>query len=150
MKRLIVIAAAVLLLAGGSLAALYVYMPDLFGAPPAEPPPPAVAPEPPPVKPSLVHLDTIAVPVMLEGKPQRQVQFAATLVTTPEAHAKAVEDLPRLRNAVISFAYGFFPEYFAEHPKMDLARLKATLLRLAQRTLGDGVEDVLIQSYIEM
>lgn len=152
MKRLVVIAAIVLLLAGGSLAGLYLFMPGMLGLPEPAPSEVAAAPEPPPqpVKPATIPLDTVAVPVMLDGKPQRQIQFSITLVTTPEAHEKVVADLPRLCNAVISFAYSFFPEYFAATPKMDLARLKVTLRELARRTLGDGVEDVLIQSYIEM
>lgn len=152
MKRLVVIAAIVLLLAGGSLAGLYLFMPGMLGLP--EPPKPeevaADLPPPPPTKPPTVAMETVSVPVMLDGKPQRQIHFSITLITTAEAQAKVAEDLPRLRNAVISFAYGFFPEYFASTPKMDLARLKVTLLKLAQRTLGDGIEDVLIQSYIEM
>lgn len=150
MKRIIVIAAVVLLLAGGALAGLYMFAPGLLGLPQPVAAEAPAAPPPQPVKPDTVALDTIAVPVMLNGSPQRQIQFRVTLLTTPEAHAKVVEDLPRLRNAVISFAYGYFPEYFAENPKMDLARLKVTLLKLAQRSFGNGVEDVLIQSYIEM
>lgn len=150
MKRVIVIAAVILLLAGGALVGIYLFMPGLLGLPQPVAAEAPAAPPPPPVKPPTVALDTVAVPVMLDGNPQRQIQFRVTLITTPEAQAKVIEDLPRLRNAIISFAYGFFPEYFAGNPKMDLARLKVTLLKLAQRTHGDGVVDVLIQSYIEM
>ncbi len=150
MKRVIVIAAIVLLLVGGSLGGLYMFMPEVLGLAPkvAEAPPPP--PPPQPVKPTTVHLETVNLPVMIDGKLQRQVIFTCTIVVRPEIEAKATEELPRLRDAVINFGMSFFSEYFVDHPKMELPRLKATLLALAKRTLGDGVEDVLIQSYIEM
>ena len=151
MKRIVIVAVAVLLLTLGIGAGLYLFMPEVLGlkteqaaeAPP--PPPPPVE-----VKPTTVHVASIDVPVMIDGTAQRQIHFGVTLIAKPESHAKIVEELPRFRNAVIQFAYSGFPEQFSSEGRMDLPRLKATLLVLAKRTLGPGVEDVLIQSYFEM
>jgi len=151
MKRIVIVAVAVLLLTVGIGAGLYLFMPEVLGlkteqaaeAPP--PPPPPVE-----VKPTTVQVASINVPVMIDGTAQRQIHFGVTLIAKPESHAKIVEELPRFRNAVIQFAYTSFPEQFSSEGGMDLPRLKATLLVLAKRTLGPGVEDVLIQSYFEM
>ncbi len=150
MKRIVILAVAVLLLALGIGAGLYLFMPELLGAKPkveavAPPPPP-----PPQVKPATVRVASIDVPVMIAGQAQRQIHFGVTLITKPESQAKITDDLPRFRNAVIQFAYTGFPEQFATAGKMDLPRLKATLLELARRSLGPDVEDALIQSYFEM
>jgi hypothetical protein len=150
MKKIVILAVAVLLLTLGIGAGLYLFMPEVLGFPPkvaAEAPPP---PPPVQVKPATLRIASIDVPVMLDGKAQRQIHFGVTLITTPESQAKIAEDLPRFRNAVIQFAYANFPEQFASAGGMDLPRLKATLLILAKRSLGADVEDVLIQSYFEM
>lgn len=150
MKKIVIIALAVLLLSLGIGAGLYLFMPEVLGLKPtveaaAPPPPPPV-----PIKPATVRVASIDVPVMIDGKASRQIHFGVTLITKPEAQAKVADALPRFRDAVIQFAYTGFPEQFQTAGKMDLPRLKATLLVLAQRSLGPDVEDVLIQSYFEM
>ena len=150
MKRLVIFAIALLLLTLGIGAGLYVFMPEVLGLKPeqvAEAPPP---PPPVEVKPATVRVASIDVPVMIDGKAQRQIHFGITLIAKPESQTKIAEALPRFRNAVIQFAYSGFPEQFSTEGRMDLPRLKATLLVLAKRTLGPDVEDVLIQSYFEM
>jgi flagellar basal body-associated protein FliL len=150
MKRIVILAVAVLLLTLGIGAGLYLFMPERLGL---EPEQAAEAPPPPPpmeVKPATVRVAAIDVPVMLDGKAQRQIHFGVTLITKPESQARIADELPRFRNAVIQFAYSGFPEQFSTEGRMDLPRLKATLLVLAKRSLGPDVEDVLIQSYFEM
>lgn len=149
MKRILIIVVVAILLACGTATALYLFMPDLLGLAPQ----PEAAPPPPPpvsVKPHTVQVGTIDLSIFEDGVPRRQLHFAVTLVTTPEAQAKVAEDLPRFRNAVVQFGYGGLSERLAEAGTMDLPRLKATLLVLARQTLGDGVQDLLIQSYFEM
>lgn len=153
MKRLLIIVIAGMLLSGGLLAGLYVFMPGILGLgskPEAAAPAPEPAP-PPPVKPTLVKMPTLDVPVVLDGAINRQVHFAVTLIVAPESLAAVEESLPRLRNAFIQMAYAAFPKQYAEQGKMDLSRLKASLNQVARRVLGEGaVKDVVLQSYIEM
>lgn len=152
MKRILILLLVVLLLGGGAAAGAYVFMPGLLGLkqekPEAPPPPP---PKPVSVKPTTVRMATLDVPVMIDGNIDRQVHFTIVLVVEPEALAKVQADLPRLRNGIIQFCYAAFPKQYAEHKRMDLPRLKASLAQIAERVLGRGaVKDVLLQSYIEM
>jgi hypothetical protein len=153
MKRLLIILVAVLLLCGGGFGGIYLFMPGLLGKKlpaPAEvpPPPPTISG---PVKPTLVKMPTIDVPLMLDGEPNRQIHFNFTLVVAPESLSAAQEALPRLRNSIIQFTYDAFPRQYAEQGRMDLPRLKASLEQIARRVLGaPAVKDVLLQSYFEI
>ncbi len=153
MKRLLIILVAVLFLSGAILGGLYVFMPGVLGlgAPkPVEAAPPPVV-EAAPVKPTLLKMVTIDVPLVMDGALNRQIHFNVTLVVAPESLAAAQEAQPRLRNSIIQFAYDAFPRQYAEHGKMDLPRLKASLEQIVHRFLGaDAVKDVLLQSYFEM
>lgn len=149
MKRILVLVIAILLLILGVGAGLYLFLPETIGMksePAVEPPPPP----PVPVKPTTMRLAPVDVPVMLGGTAQRQIHFGVTLIVKPDSVVQVAEELPRFRSAVIQFAYSSFPEQFATEGRMDLERLKVTLLELARRTIGPNVEDVLIQSYFEM
>jgi flagellar basal body-associated protein FliL len=153
MKRLLIIGVAGVLLSGGLLAGLYVFMPGILGLG-NKPEAAAPAPEPvaaPPVKPTLVKMTTLDVPVVLGGEINRQVHFTVTLIVAPESLAAVQAALPRLRDAFIQMAYVAFPKQYAEQGKMDLPRLKASLIQVARRVLGEAaLKDVVLQSYIEM
>jgi len=151
-KRILIMLVLVLLLGGGAAAGAYFFMPGLLGLKKQEEP---VAPPPPEkpvsVKPATVHMATLDVPVVIEGRIDRQVHFTVVLVVEPETLAKVQADLPRLRNAIIQFCYAAFPKQYVEHRRMNLPRLKTSLSQIAERVLGPGaVKDVLLQSYIEM
>ncbi|WP_337995551.1 hypothetical protein [Oleispirillum naphthae] len=151
MKRILILLVLVLLLGGGAAAGAYFFMPALLGLKheqAAAPPPPE---KPVSVKPVTVRMTTLDVPVVIDGAIDRQVHFTVVLVVSPETLAKVQADLPRLRNAIIQFCYAAFPKQYAEHHRMDLPRLKASLSQIAERVLGPGrVKDVLLQSYLEM
>jgi len=153
MKRILILLLVLLLLAVGAAGGAYVFMPGLLGLKPepAAPTQPQEPPKPVSVKPATVRMATIDVPVMIDGKIDRQVHFSVVLVATPETLAAVQAGLPRLRNGIIQFCYEAFPKQYAEHGRMDLPRLKASLAQIAERVLGPGaVKDVLLQSYIEM
>ena len=125
MKRILIVIVAALLLAAGIAGGLFVFMPGILGlaAPEAPAPPPEpVAPEP--VKPTLVHMTTLDVPVVLDGVVNRQVHFTVTPVVKPESLAAVQEGLPRF--------------------KVSLTQITHHILET------DAVIDVLLQSYIEM
>jgi len=151
MKRILILLVIALILGGAVAGGLYVFMPEVLGIKseaPAAPPPPE---KPVSVKPTTVHMTTLDVPVMIDGKIDRQVHFSVVLVVEPDSLASAQAALPILRNGIIQFCYEAFPKQYAEHHRMDLPRLKVSLTQIARRVLGAAaVKDVLLQSYIEM
>jgi len=154
MKRILILLAIALILAGGAGAAAYFFVPELLGIKKEEAVAEAKEPEPEPkpdlVKPILQHVKTLDIPLVIDNKVDRHIYFDVTLIVDPEHYAEVELLLPRIESAYIQFAYAAFPKQYKEHGKMDLPKLRVSLKKIAQKTLGeDLIHDALLQSYFE-
>ncbi len=155
MKKIIILLILVLLIAGGGVGAAYVFVPELLGMGPkttAEVSEASVAPveAKKPEKPTTLHMNTIDVPLVIGDTIDRKIYFDVTLIVNPDEFSNAQIYLPRLRNDYIEFCYAAFPKQYEKNGRMNLEKLKFSLKKIAQKTLGENVIfDVLIQSYVE-
>ena len=95
-------------------------------------------------------MDDLVVPVIINGQVQRRVLLIARLLATAAPDKAIIEaDLNRFNDAVINDLVPYFQTYFLTNDLLDIAAIKAKLVKHAKAIYGEHVQDVLLINAFE-
>ena len=83
--------------------------------------------------------------LLADGQVQRRVLLIARVIAAGAADKAFIEDdMNRFRDAVINDLMPYFQDYFLTHDMLDVAAIKAKLVKHAKAVYGDHMKDVLL------
>ncbi len=163
MKRAIVIILVLILVAGGGFGGLIMLgiVPNPFNPPMPEKPLSAAEKaamelsektkfKPPPAAYTLIKMDDMVIPVIINGQAQRRVLLIGRIIATNKEDEKLVKaDLVKFQDGVIRGLVPYFQNYFTNHDMLDVVEIKARLLKHAKAVYGDHIQGVLLTNAFE-
>ena len=149
MKRLLIIIVVFGALLGSSAAAVFLFdlVPMAWLSAPekkqVEPPPLPLA--------AYVDLNTMVVPVIMDGAVKTQFMMEIRFAVEPQAKAAVEAYANRLQDAIVRDMHAYLPKHLETRESVDLALSRQRLHALATKIVGAGkIRDVLFQSVFSL
>ena len=152
MKRMIVIILVLFLFAGGGVGGLIMMgiIPNPFN-PDANADAADAAPKRnvPTVALTLLKIEDMIVPVIIDGNVRRRIYISVRLDVAPDRQALVKARISEFQHAMINDLVPYFQKYFVDHNLIDVEILKQKLNGHADRLFGEAVNEVLLLNVFE-
>lgn len=103
--------------------------------------------QPGPIKPQLVEIDPIVLPVIRSGEVLALVNIMVRLDVNPDAYEFFRTQQPRVRDRMISALHSWFPKHYVNRTRIPLPAMKAHLEETLLAKYGpERLNEVLVRS----